>query len=685
VSDTDFVGISRCGGLLYGVAAVAVACLCGFAVYNDPTIYLWITNSDQLTLPFLARDLGKDPSSWTGWQLSRAPYLFPDLVVAYIAYVATGTLAGTVYVALFLFYSCQLIALACVVSVVCPGAPAKSLLFAVLVWFLIPASLVAGNGDLTDRIVKYQFSIGTHFSALVIAASTIAIGIRLIFSPPIQISRRLGLLLALGLLSLLGAVSNKLFLAFGVIPIGVLAGYAVMRHRNYADTVNVLIALALGISLALLLDSQLNRQVSIPIARHSHVIFANAGSLAADVVRQITAGSMALRIWLVAAVLYLVAVPAYFFRRYRHQSKPNCSDSKLELLAIAFWSASAVSVGGSILTYAETPTWRYLVPFFYYPLLHFAAYVARNLTGLSHVSVVRRRATLMAAVALFGLQGVSLAGQASLSETTLQRDLANRANRLSDCVRDNGLHAGVASYWLAKHLTFFSTAPLSLLPLPPWDVSGGLFYWGTNAFDFFQRNNEPIIYDFVLVEGFAEGDVVRSYGKPSREITCGMGMLVYAYEDREAFFGKLVAGHPEIYLPLLKRDGKVTIPAAALLSQVGSIQGVYRAAAAPRDPQGYLIFGPYVSLQRGSYELVVRYSVESPGLDRAKAANYVDVSTRRGRAVITKMRMPGERGAHTLTVPFYLEQTARGAESRIWFSGTGTLTVRDITLIRVGS
>jgi hypothetical protein len=607
-------------------------------------------------------------------------------VLAYFSYLATGTLAGTVHVALFLFYGFQVLALASLVSLVCPKAPAKGLLFAVLVWFVIPASLVAGHVDLTDRIVKYQFSIGTHFSALIVASLAVAVAIRVSAIPNAVLGRSLVPFVLLSLLSLLGGVSNKLFFVYGAIPVVVLAGYTAIRDRRYSGPLLIVSASLLGISLALFFDSLLNRQGDIGLAKDIYAILKNARSLTTDVLNQLSTGSVALRIWVLGSLAYLFAVPAYLLRALPGRQKEVQRDAEyqFELLVMSFWSASAMSVAGAILTYAETPTWRYLPAFFYYPLLHLALYAARRMTELGNISVRARRLTMAIAIGVFGFQGMSLARQASVSTNDLHRESSERARRLADCIRENHLHAGVASYWLARHLTFFSRDSISLLPVPPWDVSGGFFYWGNNAFDFFQSNNGPIVYDFLLVDGFVKQDVIRAYGYPSREIGCGMGMLLFAYDNSEAFFGNLVERHPQIFFAELRRSGKVTIPAAALMSEVGSRVGRYRQASAPGDRPGFIVFGPYMPLGKGSYKVVVRYEVRrSSEPDHGEMPNYVDVTARRGRTRLADMPMATHTGEHTLTVPFRLERSYGDIETRVWFSGRGRLLVREMTLIRV--
>jgi hypothetical protein len=678
---------SKRGPVLYLSAIITVILICGVVAHSNVVTYTWITNSDQLTLPFLARDLAKDPASWNAWQLSRAPYLFPDLVLAYIGYISTHALPLALQLSLGLFYALQLLALALLVRLVCPNDRAQSLLFAVLIWFLVPASLIAPYPDVTSNVIKYQFSIGTHLSALVVGALTFAVAAHAISIPQLGVMRARLLLFCLFALTLSGVVSNKIFYLYGVVPVGALVAYAALQNRQYKVPLKILLSLLLAISFARLLDMQLNRQPDIPLPLDLRAILTNARVFGGHVVMQFAEGSTPLRIWLLGSFLYVFGAPVFLHGLNRNSGKDELGDSAriLRLLAIAFWTGSACSLLGTVLAYAETPAWRYLVGFFYYPLLHLALYVARELPKLCSRDGLRRNIAAAIAGVMLVTQGISLAIAASKSTNDVHRGFEHRANGLMDCVREHGLHAGVSSYWESKHLMFFAHNPVPVLPLPPGNPGAGLFYWGTNAQNFLtDPNNKPITYDFLLLDGFERGEILRSYGKPSREIACQKGMIVFAYDDTDSFYGKLIEGHAEIFVAPFRGAATASIPAAAMLSQVGTRSGTHRRAAGPSDKSGYMIFGPYIPLKKGSYRVVVQYAFEPSPSAVSQTANHMDVSADRGRATFAKAAMTEEQGAHMLVVPFVLKRNVGDAEIRVWFSGKGRLVVCSIELFQLG-
>ncbi len=59
-------------------------------------------------------------------------------------------------------------------------------------------------------------------------------------------------------------------------------------------------------------------------------------------------------------------------------------------------------------------------------------------------------------------------------------------------------------------------------------------------------------------------------------------------------------------------DYHQTFAAKALFSLTGRVEGERRVAAQPQDKAGYLTFGPYVPLRRGTYRIAMSYSSSAP-------------------------------------------------------------------------
>jgi hypothetical protein len=118
------------------------------------------------------------------------------------------------------------------------------------------------------------------------------------------------------------------------------------------------------------------------------------------------------------------------------------------------------------------------------------------------------------------------------------------------------------------------------------------------------------------------------------------------------------------------------IPAGALLSAAGRLEGAARIASSDQDAPGYLAFGPYIALGAGCYETALSYDADAPPTGNPALWEYAD----EGRVLAS-----GALSAAAGAVQHGIVQVAPGArlnkfEFRVWYTGSGRIRVRTLTI-----
>lgn len=135
-----------------------------------------------------------------------------------------------------------------------------------------------------------------------------------------------------------------------------------------------------------------------------------------------------------------------------------------------------------------------------------------------------------------------------------------------------------------------------------------------------------------------------------------------------------VAGCALIFIP--PAEPHWTITADLLPSQVGTLDSTDRVAK--EGEAGYLIYGPYVLLLRGSYEASLEYEAEG------EPASRFDIVYDAGTKVITQVELPpsATRGG-AFKYRFAIDPSLsmkKPFELRVWYPGTGRLRVKRLRI-----
>jgi hypothetical protein len=128
------------------------------------------------------------------------------------------------------------------------------------------------------------------------------------------------------------------------------------------------------------------------------------------------------------------------------------------------------------------------------------------------------------------------------------------------------------------------------------------------------------------------------------------------------------------------------LPGAALFTQdgVGRADGRRLVAESPSSRPGYLAFGPYVRLPPGHWE--VTFDVESSAGTPGSPPSRCEIAFDRGQRVIWQAPLrPGRRRQVARLTVAPAAAGSHPVETRVYYSGAGSLVVHEIELRRLAS
>jgi len=120
------------------------------------------------------------------------------------------------------------------------------------------------------------------------------------------------------------------------------------------------------------------------------------------------------------------------------------------------------------------------------------------------------------------------------------------------------------------------------------------------------------------------------------------------------------------------------IDMSLMFHQTGNVRGGVAIAGAPADPPGYMLYGPYMRLSPGSYNVYFGFICIGN-----QAGHVMEVTSGAGKQVLAQTRLeprdPRCDGTpHEIELPFRLTSLAEMVEFRTWFGGTGSLEVSSL-------
>jgi hypothetical protein len=259
---------------------------------------------------------------------------------------------------------------------------------------------------------------------------------------------------------------------------------------------------------------------------------------------------------------------------------------------------------------------------------------------------------------------------------------------------EHDLHAGFVDYWEAREIGLFSKTHVRALPILADSL--GYFYWMTNK-EWTETSSavssEKEGIEFVLTGGLrgskvSRDTVIKIFGVPTAEVVLRDS---FAAEPRSVMIYKTASGESGIevamegFTPALARPGiPVEIPMDSFSSHVGVTKGERKIADEARDAAGYLMFGPWIPLQSGRYALSADCGVSIPKPDSQTHWD-VGFTDPAAKQFVVFGGGPIHAGSDAIAGDFVVPREHSGAhvEIRVFFDGSGRLSVEDVRLQRL--
>jgi len=239
-------------------------------------------------------------------------------------------------------------------------------------------------------------------------------------------------------------------------------------------------------------------------------------------------------------------------------------------------------------------------------------------------------------------------------------------------LESQGLEYGYATYWNAGANTVLSQGDVKIrqiiqkdgLVVPYRHLSSNRWYrpdaWSGETF-LMLTDEERKSLDWAKVTEYT--------GLPQRELTYGQ-FRIYVFSQNIA-----------AVLPFWDNDVVANLLDIQPDHNIGRLEMIdgRESLVSEQGEQGFLHFGPYLSLNDGRYRV-------SADIDFGSSdAGLIDVVAQRGQMILASQRLVGGEGPHRLRLDFDLPQGVTDLEVRLQSNGTSKLVVRRLTLERTVS
>lgn len=503
-------------------------------------------SSDNVVPYVLFDDLFRRHLPLAGWQFPEAPFWLPDVPLAWLAYLAGGSLQGAV-----LWYACASSAL----FVLLARLVLRRAGFGDLAWRVWLAlwlgGAVAGAGDPQSWFSWLQAPIFVPYNHSGVMLGLLA-GAALLLGDPAAARRTR--LVALALLTGAMLLSDRLFAVQFVLPaLALCGGLGLWQrsswHRQAAAMLAVLL-IASELLRRLLAESgadafggDQNQRIAATAALAG--MLRDLGTLFAR--EPVTSSCVLLAS---AATIALCLKPA---RAEGRDAVPGPLDGRRQLALFALLSALAPVAASVVLgRHISIEAFRYCqsVTLLGLPL---AGWIAQALPR----PVERWSWGLVAAQVLL-VAGLADHSRAALASVEREQEQCLRA-----ATERENLHLGAAGFWHAVELTARFPQGTVLIPLnsdagPRMQMMTNLAWLGA-----FARNGDELpTLDFVDEHGYA-GDVLdRTYGAEFERVSCPRSAY-RLYRPQHGALSQLYRHASWLPTQLLAQVGRAVVPAAA--------------------------------------------------------------------------------------------------------------------------
>lgn len=250
---------------------------------------------------------------------------------------------------------------------------------------------------------------------------------------------------------------------------------------------------------------------------------------------------------------------------------------------------------------------------------------------------------------------------------------------LRQVMKDHHIKDGLADYWLSNLITSLSD---ETIPLRSVAGDGTIFHWFNNIEWFGKGRAVRDWPDFRLIYSPNEQDRIN-FGSPDEIIHPADREEIWIYSEARSI--RYSVAFDILSNKLLDQGRTEVISAADLPSAVGSLEKTSRIAVAGRDPDGYLTFGPYLTLIPAHYRVTFRYAYLAPP-DPDKIPTYDSlIHTESNEKDIDYVPLPYVNNAEqVLTRDLLVTGPDHQYEMRIHYHASGTLRVDSLSITYLG-
>lgn len=512
---------TRSGAVLPVILLVACGVLSPFLLDRPD----FLISSDTLLQAEFVWDALHHGYAWSGFQQSRVPGIFPDLLVFAAVQATTGSWRIAMAIWVFVALGWLMAVASCITARIarCTGATAMFAVLLSVMLVLVAASLgflrFAPMMDSSLSVSPYLIVLlpNYHSGPFLVGLTAAAVASHATEQTAVSAKARVLATIALALLSGAMCVSDLLCITSLLIPLTatLVAGLSVGAVAR-RTTIRLLFAAWGGGAVGWICLQMLNRQ-PLPFPARYEIEWA--------IVRLPTHLVDHPGMLIVVGGLAITLATDAWRRGIRGW-------------LASFWSVfAATSALGSLaitmLLYVDAWSYRYALPFLWWTVILAAAALAR---------VGDRRPLLLwppVATLTAGLAVVWLADGWHVPR------LLGWDSPLASCLQKAGLRAGLADYWVARKTSAASDWQLQVDQL---DATGAAFYWGNDRFwfthDIHDGSRRPP-YRFIVMDHLPASQITAVYGRPDHVMRCD-ATEVWVYDDPDRIYHNLERASPSL-------------------------------------------------------------------------------------------------------------------------------------------
>jgi hypothetical protein len=262
----------------------------------------------------------------------------------------------------------------------------------------------------------------------------------------------------------------------------------------------------------------------------------------------------------------------------------------------------------------------------------------------------------------------------------------NAQSQCLDSLKNEGLGLGVGlgDYWNARAVSYSTASNVPIIAVFN-DLTP--FFWMSSINPLLEYGDHPINnVNFILIRkpqtsdpfAFTAENLGKLLPRPNAIYDCnGSDSEVWFYEDSklQQTFNSPVSKF--LFSQSLSND--LYLDASFLPGIVGGKQNFSRYAN-DKHSKGFLVYGPYINLKKGSYKITLNYHSLSTETSNA----FVDMgrfNSTSENALINKVELPVlSDGVYTTIIN--VDKKIKHFEVRVWYEGKGVLKVDSIQIQR---